>query len=288
VDRVTGVAVGIAGTLVGCFLIAGLLASATWGSLAAEIQNSTILGALNKVMPPVPTLEAKVQSLFRTSDFPSIFASIVAPVIPESVAPVRLGPLVTSVSAPGAVVKVFATGGCSQSKQGTAFFVSEHDAVTNAHVVAGEKIIHVDGFIASVVSFDPDDDIAVLRVNALNETPLHFFSPHVVPGTRVRVVGFPLNATRTSAPGYFEGDVSAQGQNIYDERLMTRTYEVIEVNVQPGNSGSPVLISSEVAGVLESKSLSQPSTAYAIPDEVVLRDLEHASTRAVSTENCLP
>jgi V8-like Glu-specific endopeptidase len=63
---------------------------------------------------------------------------------------------------------------------------------------------------------------------------------------------------------------------------------VIEVNVQPGNSGSPVLVGSDVAGVIESKSLSQASTAYAIPDAVVEADLAHAHTRAVPTLGCLP
>ncbi len=287
VDSVSGVVVGVAGTLVGCFLVAGLLASTTWGSLAPEIQNSTILRAINTVMPPVPSIEAKVQSLFRSSDFPSIFASIVAPVVAQSVAPKRLGPLVTSVNAPSDVVKVLAAGGCSQTREGTAFFVTPRDAVTNAHVVAGEKIVRVDDSAASVVLFDPEYDLAIVRVAALNEHPLQFLSHRVRPGTPVEVVGFPLDATRTAAPGYFDGDITARGRDIYDQGLLTRTFEDIEVNVQPGNSGSPVLIDSMVVGVVESKSLSVPSTAYAIPDDVVLRDLDRARSRPVSTGKCL-
>ena len=288
VDSVSGVVVGVVGTLVGCFLVAGLLASTTWGSLAPEIQNSTILRALDTVMPPVPSIEAKVQSLFRTSDFPSIFASIVAPVVAQSVAPQRLGPLVTSVKAPSDVVKVLATGGCSQAREGTAFFVTPHDAVTNAHVVAGEKIVRVDGSPASVVLFDPEYDLAIVRVAALDEHPLQLLSRRVSPGTPAEVVGFPLDATRTAAPGYFEGDITARGRDIYDQRLLTRTFEDIEVNVQPGNSGSPVIIDAKVVGVVESKSLSESSTAYAIPDDVVLRDLDRARSRPVSTGKCLP
>ena len=92
------------------------------------------------------------------------------------------------------------------------------------------------------------------------------------------VVGFPLNATRTAAPGYIEGNVTAQGRDIYDQRLLTRTYEVLEVNVNPGNSGSPVLVGGDVAGVVESKSLSEASTAYAIPDSIVVADLARAGT----------
>src|ERR1017187_2563 len=42
VDRFAGVVVGAGGALVGCWLVAGLLASATWGSVASGIQQSSI------------------------------------------------------------------------------------------------------------------------------------------------------------------------------------------------------------------------------------------------------
>jgi hypothetical protein len=287
-DEIGGVLIGVLGTLVGCWLVAGLLASTAWGSLAGEIQHSRVLAAINKVMPPVPAIEAKMLSLFRSADFPSVFSSIVAPTLPASVTPKNLGPLVTSLSAPGDVVKVLASGNCSRVQEGTAFFVTSHDAVTNAHVVAGESAVSVNGVAASVVFFDPSYDLAILRVGSVDETPLSFVAGRVAAGTRVQIVGFPRNATRTAAPGYVEGDVTAQGRDIYDQRLLTRTYEVVEVNVQPGNSGSPVLIGHDVAGVIESKSLSEASTAYAIPDAVVEADLAHAGTRAVSTSGCLP
>jgi len=288
VDSAGGVVVGVVGTLVGCWLIAGLLASTAWGSLASEIQNSKVLDGINKVMPPVPSIEAKVQSLFRNADFPSIFASIVAPTLPVTVAPRKLGPLVTSLGSPSDVVKVLASGGCSRVQEGTAFFVSSHDAVTNAHVVAGEKIFAVNGIPASVVLFDPSYDIAILRVGSVHESPLIVLPRVAAAGTRAVVVGFPLNATRTAAPGYIEGNVTAQGRDIYDQRLLTRTYEVLEVNVNPGNSGSPVLVGGDVAGVVESKSLSEASTAYAIPDSIVVADLARAGTHDVSTSGCLP
>jgi uncharacterized membrane protein required for colicin V production len=287
-DSAGGVVVGVVGTLLGCWLLAGLLASTAWGSLAVGIQDSTVLAAINKVMPPVPSIEAKVQSLFRNADFPSIFSTIVAPTLPEVVAPRGLGPLVTSTPAPGDVMKVLADGGCSRVQEGTAFFVSAHDAVTNAHVVAGETTITVNGALARVVLFDPENDVAVLEVPSLDEVPLRFSPGPASADTRVTVVGFPLDATRTKAPGYFEGAITVQGRDIYDSHLLRRTYEVLEVNVQPGNSGSPVLVGTGVEGVLESKSVSVASTAYAIPDTVVQSDLTHVSAMSVSTGACVP
>jgi uncharacterized membrane protein required for colicin V production len=290
VDRVAGVAIGVAGALVGCWLVAGLLGSTTWGSVASGIQRSSILSAMDRVMPPVPSIEAKVQTLFRNADLPSVFATVIAPTLPAPyVNPKALGPLVTSLSSPSDVVKVLASGSCTTQSEGTAFFISAHLAITNAHVVAGETRITLDGAPAQVALFDPDNDIAVLRVPSLDESSLRFLGGTPSAGTPVRVVGFPLNATRTGAPGAIEGELSGQGRDIYDKNLLSKTVLAVEVNVQPGNSGSPVLIGSLVAGVIESKSLSQASTAYAISDGVVESDIAKTpDTGSVSTQGCLP
>lgn len=199
VDRIAGVAIGVAGALVGCWLVAGLLGSTTWGSVASGIQRSSILSALDRVMPPVPSIEAKVQTLFRNADLPSVFATVIAPTLPAPyVSPKALGPLVTSLGSPSDVVKVLASGSCTTESEGTAFFISAHLAITNAHVVAGETRITLDGAPAQVALFDPDNDIAVLRVPSLDESALRFLGGTPSAGTPVRVVGFPLNATRSA------------------------------------------------------------------------------------------
>jgi hypothetical protein len=49
-----------------------------------------------------------------------------------------------------------------------------------------------------------------------------------------------------------------------------------------------VLVNGQVAGVVESYSLSQQSTAYAIPNNVVQNDIARVpSSGSVSTESCL-
>ncbi len=109
-----------------------------------------------------------------------------------------------------------------------------------------------------------------------------------VPGTAARVVGFPLNGARTLAPAQLRGSVTGQGRDIYNRGLFTRTYLVVAAQVSPGNSGSPVLVAGSVAGVIVSKSLSQPQIAYAIPASVVERVLAHVPSHgSVSTEGCV-
>ena len=288
VDRIAGVVVGAGGALVGCWLVAGLLASTTWGSVASGIQQSSILSAMDHVMPPVPSLDAKVQSLFRNVNFPSVFASVVAPTLGSYVNPKSLGALVPSQRAPSDVVKVLASGSCAAISEGTAFYVSPHDVVTNAHVVAGHTRFSVNGAPAQVALFDPNSDLAVLRVPSQSASPLQFLRTTPRRGTRVQVVGFPLNATRTSAPGLIDGELRAQGRDIYNQTILSKSVLVVEVNVQPGNSGSPVMDGSVVAGVIESKLISQLSTAYAIPASVIERDVARTpASGTASTKKCL-
>lgn len=288
IDRGAGVVVGVGAALVGCWLVAGLLGSTTWGSVANGIQESSILSALDHVMPPLPSVEGRVQTLFRQADLPAIFAQVVAPTLHPPVDPKDLGPLATSLSEPSDVVKVLATGHCATESEGTAFYVTPDEVVTNAHVVAGHTGFSVGGAPAVVALYDPRNDLAILRVPSAQATPLALSRHLPANDTRVRVVGFPLDATRTGAPGYLEGEVTSPSRDIYNEDLRARSFLVLEVDVQPGNSGSPVLVGSTVVGVVESLSLSQASTAYAIPDDVVTADLARVhATGSVSTQSCL-
>lgn len=287
VDRIAGVVVGAGGALIMCWLVAGLLVTTTWGSVASGIEKSSILAAMDHVMPPVPTVEGRVQSLFHDADIPNIFADVVTPTLPPTVKPSRLGPLVSGLSQPSDVVKVLASGACGDVSEGTAFYATSDEVVTNAHVVAGQKHVTVNGEPAVVALYDPKNDLAVLRVNQ-SESPLSFAATVPSRGDSIRVVGFPLDGTRTEAPGYYEGELTGAGRGIYDETLFIKTVLDLEVNVNPGNSGSPVLVNGRVAGIVESKSLSQSSTAYAIPENVIRTDLAKTpASGSVSTQACL-
>ena len=288
IDSVAGVVVGVAGALVSVWLVAALLVSTSWGSVTTGIQGSRVINGLDEALPTVPSAEAKLQTLIRNADLPNVFTSIVSPSVPKSVPPSELGPSVTDLNSPNEVLKVYATG-CALVHQGTAFFVTPHIAVTNAHVVAGATNVTVGGAVADVALFDPVNDIAILRVPSLNEAVLRF--EHVVPpaATTANIVGFPLNGSRTGTPAFVNGEITAQSRDIYNKKVFTRTLLVLTAVVEPGNSGSPLLIADKgVAGVIVSKSTSQPDTAYAIPAATVAHDLAQAPTTGRrSTESCV-
>ena len=288
VDRVAGAVVGGLGTAIACWMAAGLLSATSWGSLAPAIQSSVALRTLNAVMPPVPAFEARVQALLRGVDFPNVFANLIAP---ATLAPPSgsLGPSVANLAGPSSVQKVLATG-CASGREGTAFFVGPQRAITNAHVVAGARRVTVGGVRARVIGFDPRDDLAVLAPLSRQSSWLHLSAATPAPGTSAQVVGFPLDASRTGTPAEVLGEVSTLSRTIYNQGLFTRTLIVVGARVEPGNSGSPLLIGRAVSGVIVSKSVSSPETAYAIPAGAGARELARvtAPAPAVSTEACLP
>jgi S1-C subfamily serine protease len=176
---------------------------------------------------------------------------------------------------------------CSDESEGTAFYVTASDVVTNAHVVAGHTKVTVNGASATVALYDPDNDIAVLRVSQ-SGTPLTFLSSEPSTDAKIQIVGFPLNESRTSTQGYYEGEINADSRNFYNQDLAARAILSLEANIEPGNSGSPVLVGGKVAGVVESYSISQLSTAYAIPLSVVEHDIANTpASGSVSTQGCL-
>jgi S1-C subfamily serine protease len=285
-DSAAGMVIAVAGALVTVWLVAALLVSTSWSGAASGIQGSRIIKSLDQSLPTVPSAEARLQTLLRNANFPNVFASIVSPTVPSSGSVPTLGSNTVSPLDPVQVQKVLATG-CPDTHEGSGFFVAMNLLVTNAHVVAGATSVTVGGVAAKVALFDLVNDIAVLRV-AMDPAPLSFVGSTPSSGTKAEVIGFPLNGRRTISPSIINGEITAKSRDIYDKTTFARTVLVVYSNIEPGNSGSPVLVKGRVAGVVFSKSLSQSETAYAIPAATVERDLAQTSTNGIqSTQSCV-
>lgn len=118
--------------------------------------------------------------------------------------------------------------------------------VTNFHVVYGADAITVTladrtEHKAKVVGADPDHDLAVLQIQALEDTlvPVVLGSSHDLRvGQKVLAIGNPFGLDHTLTTGV----VSALGRTI--KSLSNRTIEgVIQTDaaINPGNSGGPLL-----------------------------------------------
>lgn len=296
IDSTAGAIVGVVSALLTAWFFAGILSASTWAGVSTGISSSKILAVLDVVMPPVPTLEARVTALMRRADFPSVFANVVQPAVPTLAVPradsngiAALWRDVQRNGTVGSVLKIFALDRCGSTAEGTAFVVRPGYVMTNAHVVAGAQRFTVGDRPATLVLFDPRNDLAVLRTSTQHLPPLRVADGTApATGTNALVIGFPLNGARTMAPAATSELLHASSRDIYAGPAFTRALLVVNTTVHPGNSGSPVLTAAGVVGVIFAGSTTSSVVAYAVPLEQVRADVTKSiNASRVSSGACL-
>jgi S1-C subfamily serine protease len=296
IDAGAGLVLAVAGTLVLCWLSASVLVNSQFQVVSNQIENSSVIRALDRVMPPVPNSFQSVERFLASEGFPVVFANLV----PEPTGPVTLpgeAQLHQAVRIDGAsVVRVLGYGCGGIQQEGSGFVVAPGLVVTNAHVVAGISQITVEVYLqgshaARVIYFDPDFDLAVLRVNGpVDEPPLHLDPNLVERGQQAVVMGYPEDGPfDAQAAGVLER-YEASGYDIYGTGQVTRTVYELESLVRPGNSGGPLVEpGGEVIGVVFSRNASTDTIGYALASPGVLSRVqyaEHHPTNA-STGRCI-
>ena len=115
-----------------------------------------------------------------------------------------------------------------------------------------------------MVLFDPERDVAVLYVPQLNARPLAFTGPASL-GDEAVVAGYPLDHNFTAVPARVGDDQLAQAPDIYQSNEVTRQIYSIRANVEPGNSGGPLLATNgQVYGVVFAAAVGVKNTGYAL------------------------
>ncbi|HEV3213469.1 MAG TPA: MarP family serine protease [Acidimicrobiales bacterium] len=294
VDAIAGAAVAALGALLSAWLVAGLFTQSSVGWLARPIQHSSVLTALDAVMPPVPSVIARAQAFVSNEVFPLAFAAVTQP--STTSVPLPTPSVTTALAARTApsVLKVTASGGCGVTRVGTSFVVAPGLVVTNAHVVAGEPVVTVRSTDrttkASLVVFDPSLDVAVLRVPGLTARPVPLDVRIAPTGTEAAVIGFPGGGPRTDTPAGVAGSLTAQGRDIYGGGLASRAIYAVTASVLPGNSGSPLVSGNAALGMVFSRSLSQAGLAYAIRGSALAPEVARAThaTGTTTSGACTP
>jgi S1-C subfamily serine protease len=238
-DGVLGAAFGVALAL-GIVWIAAAVAGQTpgQGQLQADIQRSAILRKLNQVLPPSgPILNA----LARLDPIPSISGPS-----PDVAAPVPAIAHAAGVRrAARSVVRVDGTA-CGLAIEGSGWVAQPDVVVTNAHVVAGETDTSVEiggdspSLPAEAIAFEPQHDLAVLRVPELN-LPSLGFAPSTPSGTSGAILGYPENGPFDVQPGRIGVTQTVITQNAYGEGPVSRLLTPLRGLVRPGNSGGPLV-----------------------------------------------
>ncbi|MFL5823542.1 MAG: MarP family serine protease [Solirubrobacteraceae bacterium] len=267
--------------------IVGAVALQATGSrtLRTDIQSSVILRKLNQILPPSgPILNA----LARFDPLPAIRGP--AADVPPPTRQILSARGVRA--APPSVVRVLGTA-CGLGVEGSGWVAAPHLVVTNAHVVAGESDTTVEvggrgpGYSTQLVAFDPNDDVAVLRVPGLNARPLGLAS-HPASGAPVAILGYPLDGPFNEEPGRIGQTQQVSTENAYGQGPVTRSITPLRGLVRPGNSGGPLVDASGrvaatvFAAITESTGPNGPG-GMAVPNSVVAPQLALAKSRGTHT-----
>ena len=297
VDQAAGAGVSVVSVLLVAWFLGLALVNSSMPVVSQQVRNSALLSGMKDVLP------ANAQTWFKSfanvldrSGFPQVFAPFTREQIANVPAP---DPAVLNstavVSARNSIVKIVGNApSCGKQIEGSGFVFSSQHVMTNAHVVGGvtHPTVQIGGtgrlYRATVVLFDPTSDVAVLYVPGLSATPLQF-DDNGASGDSAVVAGFPEDGPFTPVAARIRQEISAQGQDIYQQSTAVRDIYSLYAQVLQGNSGGPLLTpSGHVYGVVFAKSLEDSSTGYALTARQVAPDAQQGanSTAAVDTEGC--
>lgn len=261
------------------------LQAAGAGGVRREVRASRILRSLNELLPPSGPI---LHVLARFDALPRVNG-------PQAeVAPPPRGigrdPQVRAAAA--SVVRVLGTA-CGVGVEGSGWVAPGRLVVTNAHVVAGESdtTVQVRGvgerLAATVVAFDPHDDVAVLRVGGLGGVPALPLAHSPASGTSAAVLGFPGNGPYRVRPARLGGTQTILTQDAYGAGPVRRSILSFRGVVQHGNSGGPLVnAGGRVAGTVFAAVAARRAGGFAVPDAVVRRVLRRAGPAGVATGPC--
>ncbi|HEV3283870.1 MAG TPA: MarP family serine protease [Solirubrobacteraceae bacterium] len=279
-DGVLGAALGAALALGIVWIIAAVAAQTPGQSgLRMDIQRSAILSKLNELLPPSgPILNA----LARLDPLPSITGPSPNVAAPEP--QIARDPGVRRASR--SVVRVLGTA-CGLAIEGSGWVAAPGLVVTNAHVVAGEQDTSVQvagqppGLPAQAVVFDPNDDIAVLRVAELQEPSLGL-DAGAPAGTPGAILGYPENGPFQVRPGRIGRTQEVLTQNAYGQGPVQRLLTPLRGEVRPGNSGGPMVdAGGRVLSTIFAATVGGGTPGgYGVADETVASILATARARA--------
>jgi S1-C subfamily serine protease len=291
IDSVAGIGVALVAALFGVWLVANELAQAPYGWLSSAIERSGVVRAVDGVLPPLPDVFSRVQGFLGGSGFPPVFSEL-EPVPVHVAVPSAAWAQGVARAAEASTVKVLGQA-CGYVQEGSAFVVARGVVLTNAHVVAGEHSTNVVvgglQYPATVVYFNPTYDLALLRTGAPLGPALDIDASTVPSGTRAAVVGFPEDGPLTVDPAAVAEQITAAGRNIYNQGTVARQVYQIHANVQPGNSGGPLVApGGRVIGVVFSRSTAYSDVGYALASPAVRARVVPAEhrTSAVGTGAC--
>ncbi len=271
-DDAGGALISLVAVLVVAWLIAVPLGSTPFPGLNREVRSSAILGGINSVMPEqAQALSSALRDTLDTSGFPDVFGGLSPTKAREVAAPdPALANSQVVQKSKRSVLKVLGTApSCSRRIEGSGFVYSDERVMTNAHVVAGtrEVSVEVNGRRerGTVVVYDPERDLAVIRVPGLSAPVMPFVRKAASSGTGAIVLGYPQDGPYDAQSARVRDVGPITGPDIYDSGDVTREIYTIRSLVRSGNSGGPLITTNgQVLGVIFAAAADDKNTGFAL------------------------
>ncbi|WGL52793.1 MarP family serine protease [Nocardioides sp. BP30] len=304
-DKITWRPVRVVDALGGALLSAAAVLLVAWAlgvavtgtridGLTNLVRSSAVLSRVNGVLPQQAS---KSLQTFNNVVGTSFFPRYLEPFAPERIVKVGPGPTKLRadpdvVKAGASVLKVRGASSCGRGVEGSGFLIAPGYLMTNAHVVAGvaHPTVLVGGTAedATVVSYNPSLDIAVLRFDS-GDLPALSFDDGLQAKAGVAILGYPQDGPFDLEAGRVRAEQRLRSPNIYGSGTVIREVYSLRGLIRPGNSGGPIVdADGKVAGVVFAASVSDPDTGYALTASQV-KSTATASvglTDPVSTGGC--
>lgn len=291
-DKVFGSALAGITILLVAWLAAAIFSSAPIQGLQRQIRGSVIIAQLNRSLPSAPNAVARLGHLIDPNGFPDVFTGL-EPRIDINTPLPSIGELDAAVQKARVSVVEIQGEGCGGVSTGSGFVADTNLVVTNAHVVAGVAdpvIVDANGkHRTQVIWFDPNLDMAVLRASDLAGQPLTISTDILPTGTPSAVLGYPGGGPFTARPATILDSFNAIGRNIYNQGKTERRVYSIKGEVEPGNSGGPLIDrDGTVIGLVFAESTSYDQVGYALTTDQIVDGLNRAKDRSqvVGTGSC--
>jgi S1-C subfamily serine protease len=182
-------------------------------------------------------------------------------------------------------VEIVATGCPGVIHYGTGLVVAPGLVLTAAHVVAGATSVEATGHggsgVGELVAFDPDGDLALLRVDRDLAPPRSIgdasqaHSGSLVVFRDHQPVVLPVDIVRS---------IIIDTTDIYGGARVTRQGYELAVSVEPGDSGAVLIVDGHASAVVWARSQSAESRTWAVEPDAVL---DVATDTVVASGRCL-
>ncbi len=183
--------------------------------------------------------------------------------------------------------------GCQRILDGSGFVVAPNAVMSTAHNVAGTASVTVEAagrsYAASVVSYDPREDIAILSAPGLPSPPLPFDALGAQPGADAVLLGYPGGGDFVATPARIREFIELSGPDLYHSTTVTRDVYTVRGHVRQGNSGGPLIgRDGRVLGVAFGSSVDDADVGFVLTSSGVSNQMAKVtSTVAVATGACL-